>query len=55
MLASWVFDLNFPPALKRIRERGHLAFIRSRLPDLKEVSIAFDVMESYLDDRLVDG
>ena len=37
MQMSWVFDINYPPARRRIREDGVLNLLASTLPDEKEI------------------
>lgn len=42
MQMSWVFDINYPPILQRIREDGVLNLLASALPDEKDVKEAAD-------------
>lgn len=38
---GWVYDLNFQPSFRRLRERGYLDIIRSVLPDTDTVNTIF--------------
>ncbi|MFA6470453.1 MAG: HD domain-containing protein [Candidatus Latescibacterota bacterium] len=42
MQMSWVFDINYPPTLRRIRESGILNILACALPDEKEAKEAAD-------------
>ena len=44
MQMSWVFDINYVPTLRRIRESGILNFLASALPNEKEAKEAADFM-----------
>jgi HD superfamily phosphodiesterase len=44
MQMSWVFDINYPPTLQRIREDGVITFLALTLPEDEEVKEAADFM-----------
>jgi putative nucleotidyltransferase with HDIG domain len=48
---GWVFDLNFPFSLRRMRERRFLEKIRESMPPSKRVDEVYDRVRSYLGDR----
>jgi hypothetical protein len=50
--ASWIFDLNFRPALVAVRDRGYLKRTRERLPRSEEVNRIFELLESRLEERI---
>ncbi len=35
---SWVYDINFPPSMKRLMQRCHIGKLRELLPDDKDVN-----------------
>jgi len=49
---GWVFDVNFAPTLRRLKERGYLDSIRSHLPDDENVNELFDCVNNYIEQRL---
>lgn len=49
---GWVFDVNFAPTLRRLKERGYLDMIRSHLPDDENVNELFDCVNNYIEQRL---
>jgi putative nucleotidyltransferase with HDIG domain len=49
---GWVYDVNFAPTLRRLRERGYLNILQAFLPDSKEVKNVFASVNSYIDKRL---
>ncbi len=53
--AGWVYGLNFVPSLRLFKERGFLARIKSALPDDKRLGKIYDMIDSYLDQKLADG
>jgi HD superfamily phosphohydrolase YqeK len=48
MQISWVFDLNFAPAIRKVIERGYLPAIMATLPASKELAAAFHQVEKWL-------
>jgi len=50
--ASWVFDLNYWPALLAVRKRGYLEEARKFLPRTEEVDMIFTLLKSSLDWRI---
>jgi hypothetical protein len=50
---SWVFDVNFAPALRKIRERNFLGQLRDTLPNTGEVKKAYEFVERELERRLL--
>jgi len=49
---GWVFDINYTPALMRIRERRQLEEIGQMLPNTVEVQTAVRRVLSYVEERL---
>jgi hypothetical protein len=45
---GWVYDLNFPPSFRRLREKGYLDFIRASLPDTETVNRIFAAVTTLL-------
>ncbi|MBN2040620.1 MAG: HD domain-containing protein [Spirochaetes bacterium] len=43
---GWIFDINFQPTFKRIKERGYLDSIKKVLPDSKEINNIFNIIYS---------
>jgi putative nucleotidyltransferase with HDIG domain len=41
---GWMFDINFQPTLRRIKERGYLELIRGVLPQSKRIDAIFDIV-----------
>ena len=52
LLASWIFDLNFRPALVAVRDRAYLKRTREHLPRSEEANQIFDLLESRLEERI---
>ncbi|MEW6076198.1 MAG: HD domain-containing protein [Thermodesulfobacteriota bacterium] len=48
MQISWVFDLNFPPAVRKVIERGYIPAIMATLPASKELTAVFGQVEEWL-------
>lgn len=46
---GWVYDVNFPAALKRIRQRGYLDLVLSFLPDTPDTAKVRDKILAYVD------
>lgn len=49
---GWVYDINFPPSFRRIHERGYLKALREALPESEQVDRIFDVVRTYLAERI---
>jgi len=49
---GWVYDINFTPTLKSLKERDYLSKIQVVLPDIDEVRKIFETVHSYMDHRL---
>ncbi len=45
---GWVYDLNFPPSFRRLRDKGYLDIIRASLPETETVSRIFAAVTSRL-------
>jgi hypothetical protein len=50
--ASWVFDLNYWPALVAVKDRGYLERTREFLPRSEKVDRIFELLESRLEERI---
>lgn len=48
---AWIFDINFPPALRRVCERGYLQAIISTLPDVPQTQKISSMIDTYLRER----
>jgi putative nucleotidyltransferase with HDIG domain len=49
---GWVYDINFAPSLRRIRERGYLGMLRDALPDSPRIEEIFEKIEAYVAKRM---
>ena len=49
---SWVYDVNFVPTLKRIKERGYIEMIVGFLPKTAEIRNAADTVQNYIERRI---
>jgi hypothetical protein len=49
---GWVYDVNFPAALKRIRQRGYLDLVLSFLPDNDDTRRVRDKILAYVDNKI---
>jgi putative nucleotidyltransferase with HDIG domain len=49
--AGWIYDINFEPAFRCVRERHYLQDIRDLLPDTKKVREIFEIMDLYIEER----
>jgi hypothetical protein len=45
---GWVYDLNFPPSFRRLRDKGYLDIIRASLPETETVARIFTAVTSLL-------
>lgn len=52
---AWVYDINFVPGLRRIKERGHLAELVSHLGDHPDLAAAVKKVFAYVDERIASG
>lgn len=50
--ASWIFDINYWPALVAVKDREYLERIREALPNSEKVDQIFDLLESRLEERI---
>jgi hypothetical protein len=55
LVLGWVYDVNFPATLKRIRQRGYIETILSFLPDNDDTAKVRDKIFSYVDNRIKTG
>lgn len=49
---SWVFDLNFKPTFRAVRERGYIEAIAAALPKTREVEEAVKIVTACLDEHV---
>ncbi len=49
MQLGWVFDINFPASLVRIRERGYLDELIGMLPDTPQIVRVTDMVVNYVE------
>ncbi len=49
---AWIFDINFNPALQRIREKGYVQTLLDYLPDDAEIEKLSNFIQVYIDKRL---
>ncbi len=49
---AWVYDINFPPTLRIIRERHYLKNIRDTLPVSEQIDRIYARMLSFLEEKL---
>jgi len=54
LLAGWIYDINFQPTLKAIKERGYLKKIHGLISPSKEVDEIFEVLECSLEEKLAN-
>jgi len=52
---SWVYDINFVPALKRIAEKGYIELIVSYLPQTEDIEKVHRKIRDYMDERMKKG
>ncbi|MBU4054489.1 MAG: HD domain-containing protein [Proteobacteria bacterium] len=50
--AGWVYDVNFAPSLRRLRDRGYLKKLQKALPDSEEIQRIFKTIESHVEGQL---
>jgi putative nucleotidyltransferase with HDIG domain len=46
---AWIYDLNFAPSLRMVRERGVIDRLSATLPPAPEVACALDSLRRYVD------
>jgi putative nucleotidyltransferase with HDIG domain len=51
---GWIYDLNFPLTIKRIKERQYLEAIRKSLPVSEEIDLLMVYLNRYLD-RMIES
>lgn len=51
-ILGWVYDINFPASLKRIKQRRHLETIFEFLPDNADTTKVRQKILAYVDSRL---
>ena len=49
---GWVYDVNFVPTFRRLRQKGYLDVIRKALPESDVIREIFATVESYMDEKL---
>jgi len=49
--AGWIYDINFEPTFRCIRERGYLVALRKILPDTEQIKEIFKIMDAYIKER----
>lgn len=45
---GWVYDLNFPPSFRRLRDKGYLDILRAALPETETIDAIFADVNSLL-------
>ncbi|MGE0085824.1 MAG: HD domain-containing protein [Desulfococcaceae bacterium] len=55
MQVGWVYDVNFLPTLKRLKERDYLNKLRAALPETEDVRQIFKAVFFYMDNKLKTG
>jgi hypothetical protein len=49
---GWVYDVNFVPALCRLKQRRHLEMIFEFLPDIPDIRKVREKILAYVDSRI---
>jgi len=49
--AGWIYDINFEPTFRCVRERGYLEALRKNLPDTEAIIEIFEIMDTYIKER----
>jgi hypothetical protein len=52
---AWIYDINFVASLKRIRDRGHLAELVSRLSNHPDLKAAVNTVFAYIEESIASG
>ena len=55
MQLGWVFDINFPASLARIRDRGYLGELIDLLPDTPEMARIVGFVTDYVEQAIQQG
>jgi len=48
LVLSWIFDINFQPALETLVKRKYIDTYVKRLPDTSQIRRAIDIIEAYI-------
>jgi hypothetical protein len=51
---AWIYDLNFLPSLRMVRERGVIGRLSATLPGDDAVLSAVDAVRQYVDERIAE-
>jgi hypothetical protein len=51
-ILGWVYDVNFVPTLRRLKQRRHLETIFEFLPDIPDIHKVRDKIFAYVDSRI---
>jgi hypothetical protein len=49
---GWVYDVNFIPTLRRLKQRRHLETIFEFLPDTPDIRKVREKIFAYVEDRI---
>ena len=49
---GWVYDVNFVPTFRRLKQKGYLDVIRKALPESDVIGEIFATVGSYVDEKL---
>ncbi|MEN6376317.1 MAG: HD domain-containing protein [Smithella sp.] len=49
---GWIYDINYPPTLRMIYERGYLQKIKDTLPSTEEIDSIYSSLMSYLQEKI---
>jgi hypothetical protein len=49
---AWIYDLNFAPSLRILRERDIISLLSATLPNDDAVRSSVDAVRQYVDERL---
>jgi hypothetical protein len=52
LMLSWVYDVNFPPTLERIRQRGFLEKVIDFLPQTEDIGLVREKLFEYIDSKI---
>jgi hypothetical protein len=50
---SWVFDINFIPSFRAIKNNNYISMIEEALPKVKEITRAIKIARDYVDSNLM--
>jgi hypothetical protein len=51
---GWVYDFNFSPSLRTVRERGYLKLLREVLPQSQAIDDAYSTVIGVLEERIAE-